>query len=144
MTRVRLLTVLLRVWAVASLLIFGTIFTGYATQSPLFGLGGALHWMVWDDLPGHVALMLSLIYLVWAVHVWIAAGRPQADRSFLEFTMWANLAHGLVMIPGALEHGYHSKFLTDIPWVLLLSATIAALRPALGPQDARLAGEAAR
>ena len=87
--------------------------------------------------------MLSLIYLVWAVYLWVAAAQPVAYRSFLDFTMWANLAHGLVMIPGALEHGYHSKLLTDIPWVLLLSAAIAVLRPARTGADGDRTGKAA-
>ena len=45
MTRTRLLLVVLRVWAGASVLIFGTIFVGYAIQTPLFALGGELHWL---------------------------------------------------------------------------------------------------
>jgi hypothetical protein len=142
-TRTRLLLVVLRVWAGASVLIFGTIFVGYAIQTSLFAVGGELHWLVWDDLPGHVALMLSLIYLVWAVYLWAAAAHPVAYRSFLDFTMWANLAHGLVMIPGALEHDYHSKLLTDIPWVLLLSAAIAVLRPARTGADGDRIGQPA-
>jgi hypothetical protein len=45
---------------------------------------------------------------------------PAAYLLFLDFTMWANLAHGLLMVPQALgSREYHSKFLTDIPWILL-------------------------
>lgn len=123
------LTRILRIWGVVSILIFGTIFVGYAIQTPAFGHDGALHWLVWDDLPGHVAMMLSSIYLTWAVYLLIAARRPAEYRSFLDFTMWANLVHGVVMIPGAFEHQYHSKLVTDIPWILLLSAAIFLLRP---------------
>jgi drug/metabolite transporter (DMT)-like permease len=94
-----------------------------------FRPGGGLYWAVWDDLPGHVAMMLAAIYLTWAVYLLLAARRPADYASFLNFTMWANLVHGLVMAPGALEHEYHSKFLTDIPWILLLSVAIYLLRP---------------
>lgn len=128
-SRTALLTLVLRVWGVTSILIFGTIFVGYAVQLPAFAYGGALHWLVWDDLPGHVALMLASIYLTWAVYVLLAARKPAEYRSFLDFTMWANLVHGLVMIPGAFEHPYHSKLFTDIPWILLLSLAIFVLRP---------------
>ena len=34
------------------------------------------------------------------------------------------------MIPYAIgEHQYHSKFLTDIPWILLLSGALLFWRP---------------
>jgi hypothetical protein len=127
--KMKLLQSILRVWGAGSILVFGTIFIGYAIQTPAFKQGGVLAWLVWDDLPGHVALMLSAIYLTWAVYVLVAARRPAVYASFLDFTMWVNLVHGVVMIPGAFEHQYHSKLLTDIPWILLLSAAIFLLRP---------------
>jgi hypothetical protein len=53
--------------------------------------------------------------------------------------MWANLAHGLLMVPYSLtQPEYHSKFLTDIPWILGLSAAIFLLGrplPAKGPKS---------
>jgi len=56
--------------------------------------------------------------------------RPFKYRSFLDFTVWANLAHGALMIPRALgDPQYHSKFLTDIPWILGLSFAILILMP---------------
>jgi hypothetical protein len=125
----RLLTIFLRVWGVVSLAIFGFIFIGYAIHLNAFRPGAGMHWAVWDDLPGHVAMMLAAIYLTWAVFLLLAARRPTEYVSFLNFTMWANLVHGLVMVPGAFEHGYHGKFLTDIPWILLLAAAIYFLRP---------------
>ena len=128
-TRMRLLKIFLRVWAVASIAIFGFIFIGYGMHAPMFRPDAAMHWAVWDDLPGHVAMMLAAIYLTWSVFLLLAANRPADYTSFLNFTMWANLVHGLVMVPGAFEHGYHSKFLTDIPWILLLSVAIYVLRP---------------
>jgi hypothetical protein len=128
-TRLRLLKIVLRVWGAASIAIFGFIFIGYSLHTSAFRPGAGMHWAVWDDLPGHVAMMLAAIYLTWAVYLLLAARRPADYASFLNFTMWANLVHGLVMVPGAFEHGYHSKFLTDIPWILLLSAAIYLLRP---------------
>jgi hypothetical protein len=68
---------------------------------------------------------------VWGVFFFLAANNPPQYRSFLDFTLWANLAHGLLMVPMALEgsHLYHSKFLTDIPFVLILAIGIYLLRP---------------
>ena len=137
LNRTRLLQLILRIWAIVSIAIFSTIFIGYAMHANAFRPGGGLHWAVWDDLPGHVAMMLASIYLTWAVFLLLAARKPADHASFLNFTMWANLVHGLVMIPGAFEHGYHSKFLTDIPWILLLSAAIYFLRPSETPATLR-------
>ena len=70
-TRMRLLKIFLRVWAVASIAIFGFIFIGYAMHASAFRPGAGMHWAVWDDLPGHVAMMLAAIYLL----------RPRSDAS---------------------------------------------------------------
>jgi hypothetical protein len=142
-TRTHLLKIVLRGWAVASIAIFGFIFIGYAMHASMFRPDAAWHWAVWDDLPGHVAMMLAAIYLTWSVFLLLAANRPADYTSFLDFTMWANLVHGLVMVPGAFEHGYHGKFLTDIPWILLLSAAIYLLRPRSGAGQAEGRREAA-
>jgi len=141
-TRMRLLKIVLRVWALASIAIFGFIFIGYAMHANAFRPGAGMHWAVWDDLPGHVAMMLAAIYLTWAVFLLLAANRPADYVSFLNFTMWANLVHGLVMVPGAFEHDYHGKFLTDIPWILLLAAAIYVLRPPAEAKPADVAREA--
>jgi hypothetical protein len=128
-TKARLLKIILRTWALGSIAIFTFIFIGYAMHANVFRPGAAWHWAVWDDLPGHVAMMLAAIYLTWSVFLLLAARKPGEYASFLDFTMWANLVHGLVMVPGGFEHGYHGKFLTDIPWILLLSVAIYFLRP---------------
>jgi hypothetical protein len=55
---------------------------------------------------------------------------PSQHKSFLDFTMWANLAHGLIMIPMAIQDPtYHLRFLTDIPFILLTAIGIYLWRP---------------
>jgi hypothetical protein len=45
--------------------------------------------------------------------------------------MWANLAHGLLMIVQMLvSHHDAWKMLTDVPYILILPVGIALLRPA--------------
>jgi FtsH-binding integral membrane protein len=100
--------------------------------------GGTFHWLIWDRPEGHVAPMLFAIYLVWGLFFFLAANNPLKYESFLTFTMWANLVHGLLMVPMALfdtSHMYHSKFLTDIPFILGLSAGIYLLRPKSGTKS---------
>lgn len=129
--KMKWLKTLLRVYGVLTFLIFGSLSVGFLTQTPLMNPGGPLHWLIWDDVTGHVGPMLFVIYLVWGVFFFLAANNPLKYRSFLDFTMWANLGHGLLMVPMALEgsHLYHSKFLTDIPFILILAIGIYLLRP---------------
>src|SRR5262245_49180506 len=132
------LSVFLRVYGVLTLLIFSLLFVGFMVQSPLLAEhGGALNWTIWNDVRfghdhAHVPPMLLLIYVVWGVFLLRAAGNPQAYASFLDFTMWANLAHGVLMAAQAAMDidRYWSKFLTDIPFVLILALGIYLWRRA--------------
>src|SRR6266542_3964885 len=123
--RLAALSIFLRVYGVLTLIIFGSLFVGFAVQTPLLAdePKGALNWVIWNGIrcgsePCHVPPMLFIIYLVWAV-------------SFLSFTMWANLFHGLLMAVQALMHmdtQWH-RFFTDIPFVLILALGIYLWRP---------------
>jgi hypothetical protein len=125
------LSVFLRVYGALSLVIFGSLFLGFAVETPLLAdePRGALNWLIWNGVrcgsePCHVPPMLFVIYLAWAVFFFLAARKPLAYGSFLSFTMWANLSHGGIMIVQAVMH-----LLTDIPFVLILSLGIYLWRP---------------
>ena len=65
--------------------------------------GGSLNWLIWNDVHSghdhpHMPLMLFTVYIVRAVFLLLAARWPLAYMSLLTFTMWANLAHGLLMV----------------------------------------------
>ena len=124
--------VFLRVYGVLTLTIFGLLIVGFLAQSPLLAEhGGALNWTIWNDVRCgsehmHVPPMLMVIYIVWGVFLLLAAAHPYGYGSFLRFTAWANLAHGGLMIVQAATEldKYWSKFLTDIPFVLILAVGI--------------------
>ena len=124
--------VFLRVYGVLTLAIFTLLFVGFMAQSPLLAEhGGVLNWTIWNDVRfgsehAHVPPMLLLIYVVWGAFLLRAAGNPQDFASFLDFTMWANLAHGVLMaMQAAMDlDRYWSKFFTDIPFVLILALGI--------------------
>src|SRR5215813_5466542 len=125
-----------RVYGVLSLIIFCPLFIGFIVQTPLLAEGGALNWLIWNGVqcgsqPCHVPPMLFIIYLTWAVFFFLAARKPLAYVSFLNFTMWANLFHGLLMAVQAamMMDRYWSKWLTDIPFVLILALGIYLWRP---------------
>jgi hypothetical protein len=124
--------IFLRVYGVLTLAIFCLLLVGFVAQSPLLAEhGGVLNWTIWNDIRCgsehmHVPPMLMVIYIVWGVFLLRAAGNPEGYRSFLSFTMWANLAHGALMVVQAgseFDH-YWSKFFTDIPFVAILALGI--------------------
>ena len=120
----------LRIYGWLSLVLFGGLLIGFTIQAPALDVDGRWHWLIWDRVTDHVAPMLFVVYIVWSIFIIRAARDPLANRMFLDFTAWANLAHGLSMVPHALmTPEYHVKFLTDIPWVLLPAIALWLLRP---------------
>jgi hypothetical protein len=130
--------VFLRVYGLLTLAIFVLLLIGFIAQSPLLAEHtGMLNWTIWNDVRCgsehlHVPPMLMVIYIVWGIFLLRAASDPNGYASFLAFTMWANLAHGLLMVAqaGTEIHHYWSKFLTDIPFVLILALGIYLWRRA--------------
>ena len=132
------LRLLLRIYAVFTLFIFIALLSGFAIQTPLLSDNpkGSLNWVIWNGVrcgtaPCYVPPMLFIIHIVWGVFFIYAARNPLEYASFLNFTMWAYLAHGVLMIMEAftdLPHQWH-RFLMDIPYELVLPAAIYAWRP---------------
>jgi hypothetical protein len=124
------LSLFLRVYGWLSLILFTVLLSAFILQLPAFDTGGVLHWSVWGPLSDPVAPMLLAVYVVWSVYIIKAARDPITNARFLEFTAWANAAHGIVMIPHALmSPEYTIKLVTDIPWVFAPAVALVALRP---------------
>jgi hypothetical protein len=113
--------IFLRVYGVLTLAIFVSLLVGFLAQSPLLAEhGGVLNWTIWNDVRCgsahlHVPPMLMVIYIAWGVFLLRAASDPRSYASFLSFTMWANLAHGLLMAVQAateISHYWSSISLT--------------------------------
>jgi hypothetical protein len=132
------LVALLRTYGVITLVIFGSLLVGFAIQTPLLAdePKGALNWTIWNGIkcgaePCHVPPMLFIIHIVWGVFFFRAARNPLAYISFLSFTMWAYLFHGLLMTVQTLMflHTQWHRFLMDIPYELILALGIYLWRP---------------
>jgi hypothetical protein len=122
--------VFLTVYGILSIVLFAGLFLLTATDAAVLHDGGALRFMRWDVLSKHVELMIEAIYVVWAVFLLLAARRPLSHLSFLDFTAWANLVHGLVMVPQALMlKGFTFKLGTDVAYCLVLALGVWLLRP---------------
>ena len=73
--------------------------------------------------------MLAAIHIVWALMLWRAAGNPSQHVLFIDFTMWANAAHGVVMIIATpIQKGPVMMIIESLP-LLMIAAVLRWLRP---------------
>ena len=129
MTNVRL-KIFLNVFGVVSMVLFGGLFVLTLLDAPIMQDGGALRFMRWEPLAKHIELMLEGVYFVWGVFMLRAARAPQQHLSFIDFTIWANLVHGLIMVPQSHAiAGFHYKLFTDVAYCLVLAGGLLVLRP---------------
>jgi hypothetical protein len=127
--RLRALKIFLNIFGIISIMLFGTLFLLTSLDAPAMQEGGALRFLRWDILSKHVELMIEMVYLVWGIFMLLAARKPLAYLSFLSFTLWANLAHGLLMVPQAIMVGMMYKMYTDIAYCLVLAIGLWILLP---------------
>jgi len=123
------LKIFLNVFGVISIALFGTLFLLTSFDAAIMQEGGALRFLRWDILSKHVELMIEIVYLVWGIFMLLAARNPLSYLSFLNFTLWANLAHGLLMIPQAFMVGMLYKMFTDVAYCLVLAIGLWILLP---------------
>ena len=70
--------------------------------------------------------MFTAIYFVWGIYCWKASKVPEKHILFIDFTIWANILHAIVMtLVGAFRPGEFYHLLTDslvifIPALVLL------------------------
>ena len=128
-TKLKSLRIFLTIYGFISIMLFGTLFLLTSIDAPIMQEGGALRFLRWDILSKHVELMIEILYLVWGIFMLIAARKPLFNLSFLHFTLWANLAHGILMIPQAMMVGMMYKMYTDIAYCLILALGLWILMP---------------
>jgi hypothetical protein len=80
--------------------------------------------------------MLEGTYFVWAIFFFAAARNPPRYLSFIDFTIWSNAVHGLIMFAQAIVMPHFHKMFTDVAYCLVLAGWVAA-RPAAAGQDGR-------
>jgi hypothetical protein len=89
--RLKRFEIFIKVWSVASLVLFSTLLIAFAFRAPILDHGGSMHWAIWDEAGGHVGPMLFVIYITWSIFLIKASGDPWRNALFFDFTMWANL-----------------------------------------------------
>ncbi len=128
--RIRLLRLFLRVLAVGLLAAFIPWIALILLKAPVLAPGSALAPLLrFQPYNPHYESMLAGIHVVWAVMLWRAAADPARHTLFLDFTMWANGAHGLVMVIATpMQKGLAMTFVEAVP-LLGIAAVLWWLRP---------------
>lgn len=73
--------------------------------------------------------MIAAIHIVWGVMLWRASDDPRRHVLLIDFTIWANIAHGLVMLVATpLQKGPIMTLIEGVP-LFVVSAVLLLLRP---------------
>jgi hypothetical protein len=137
------LKLFLRAYGVISLVLFGGLFVLMLMDAPVLQEGGALRFMRWTPLAKHIELMLEGVYFVWAIFFFAAASDPPGYLSFVNFTVWANAVHGLIMLAQTMVMPeFRYKIFTDAAYCLVLAEACSccglAERRSGGPVEGRV------
>lgn len=127
MTRLR---ILLRVLSVGFLAAFIPWITLIFLNAPMLAPGGRLAPLLRFQ-PYNAAYegMMAAIHIVWGVMLWRASDDPARHHLFIEFTIWANAAHGFVMlIATPVQKGMLMTLIEGFP-LFAIAAVLAWLRP---------------
>ena len=134
LTRLSWLRIYLKVLAVGFLMAFVPWITLILLHAPLIAPGGTLAPLLrFQPYNPPYEAMMAAIHIVWAVMLWRAASNPEQHTLFIDFTIWANAAHGLVMMVATpLQKGVGMTVIESIP-LLAIAATLWWLRPRSRP-----------
>ena len=128
--RMAWLRVFLRVLSVGFLSAFISWITLILLNAPILAPGGRLAPLLrFQPYNAHYESMMAAIHIVWAVMLWRASGDPSRHPLFIDFTLWANAAHGVVMlIATPMQKGLVMTVIEGLP-LLLIAAVLWWLRP---------------
>lgn len=124
------LSIFLKVLSVGFLAAFIPWITLILLNAPILAPGGVLApWLRFQPYNPHYESMLTVIHLTWAVMLWRASSNPAKHALFVDFTMWANGAHGTVMlIATPMQKGLVMTAIEGLP-LLVIAAVMWWLRP---------------
>ncbi len=128
--RITWLRIFLRVLCVGYLAAFIPWISLILLNAPMLAPGGALAPLLrFQPYNAHYESMMAAIHIVWAVMLWRASTDPGQHRLFIDFTIWASAAHGLVMlIATPMQKGLVMTVIEAGP-LFVIAAVLSWLRP---------------
>ena len=129
-TRMAWLRTALRVLSAGFLAAFIPWITLILLNAPILAPGGSLAPLLrFQPYNPHYESMMAAIHIVWALMLWRAADHPARHALFIDFTIWANAAHGVVMlIVTPMQKGLVMMVIEGLP-LLVIAAVLWWLRP---------------
>jgi hypothetical protein len=128
--RMAWLRIFLRLLSLGFLAAFIPWITLILLNAPVLAPGGSLAPLLrFQPYNAHYESMMAAIHIVWAVMLWRASDDPAKHPLFIDFTIWANVAHGLVMLVATpIAKGLGMTVIEGLP-LFLIAAGLWALRP---------------
>ena len=124
------LSIFLRLLSLGFLAAFIPWITLILLKAPILAPGGALAPLLrFQPYNAHYESMMAAIHIVWALMLWRASNEPARHPLFIDFTLWANFAHGLVMLVATpIQKGPVMTVVEGVP-LLAIAAVLWWLRP---------------
>jgi hypothetical protein len=115
------LRIALKVLSVAFLAAFIPWITLILLNAPILAPGGRLALLLrFQPYNAHYESMMAAIHIVWAVMLWRASDDPSQHPLFIDFTIWASAAHGVVMlISTPMQKGLVMTLIEGLPLFLI-------------------------
>jgi NADPH2:quinone reductase len=131
--RVIWLRIFLRVLSVGFIAAFIPWITLILLNAPILAPGGRLAPLLrFQPYNPYYESMMAAIHVAWAVMLWRASDNPAKHTLFIDFTIWANAAHGLVMlIATPIQKGLVMTVIEGAP-LMVIAGVLWLLRP---PED---------
>jgi hypothetical protein len=128
--RIRWLRVFLKALAIGFLAAFIPWITLILLNAPILAPGSRLAPLLrFQPYNAYYESMMAAIHIVWAVMLWRASENPANHLLFIDFTIWGNAAHGLVMlIATPLQKGPVMMVIESFP-LLGIAGVLWWLRP---------------
>lgn len=128
--RMTWLRIALKVLSVGMLAAFIPWITLILLNAPILAPGSRLAPLLrFQPYNANYESMMATLSIVWAVMLWRASGNPAKHPLFIDFTIWANAGHGLVMlIATPMQKGVVMTGIEGLP-LLVIAAVLWWLRP---------------
>lgn len=130
------LGVFLRLLSVGYLFAFTSWIALILLDAPILAAGGRLAPLLrFQPYNPYMETMITAVYMVWAVMMWRASSAPAKHLLFIDFTIWASAAHGLVMVIATpMQKGLVMTLIEGIP-LFVIAGVLWWLRPAYSPDE---------